>query len=204
MRLLLALSQLIDRLNLAVGKATMWVTLIVVFISAGNATIRKLFNVSSNAWLELQWYLFGVIFLLAAGYTLLKNEHVRVDILSTRFSRRKQVYIEIFGILFMLLPMSGLILVLSWTMFMESFVHAEMSSNPVGLIRWPAKLIIPVGFTLLILAALSHLIKCIGYLRGLCPDPRETTHGPSAEEKLALEIAQESQAREAARIGAEK
>jgi len=204
MRTLLALSRLIDGLSLYIGKATMWVTLIVVFISAGNATVRKLLHTSSNAWLELQWYLFGVIFLMAAGYTLLKNEHVRVDILAARLPRRKQIYIEIFGVLFLLLPMCILIMVLSWPMFMESFVNHEMSSNPGGLIRWPAKIIIPIGFALLVLAALSHLIKCIGYLRGQCPDPREVNRGPSAEEQLALEIAQESQARETAQTGAGK
>ncbi len=195
MRILLALSRFIDAISLRVGQAIMWVTLIVVFISAGNAIVRKVFHSSSNAWLEIQWYMFGAIFLLAAGYTLLKNDHVRVDVLSSKLSQRKQIYIEIFGVLFFLLPMAVLIMWLSWPMFMDSFINNEQSSNSGGLIRWPVKLLIPIGFGLLILAAVSHLIKCIGFLRGMCPDPREREHGPSAEEALALEIAREAQAR---------
>ncbi|MBP6020522.1 MAG: TRAP transporter small permease subunit, partial [Burkholderiaceae bacterium] len=116
MKALLALSRLIDRINLLVGRAVTWLILVVVVISASNAVIRKIFNVSSNAWLELQWYLFGAIFLLAAGYTLLKNEHVRVDVLSQRLSRRAQAMIEIFGVLFFLLPAAVLIMWLSWPM----------------------------------------------------------------------------------------
>nr|MBF0683282.1 TRAP transporter small permease subunit [Pseudomonas sp.] len=109
MRILLALSRFIDAISLRVGQAIMWVTLIVVFISAGNAVVRKVFHVSSNAWLEIQWYMFSAIFLLTAGYTLLKNEHVRVDVFSSKLSQRTQIYIEIFGVLFLLLPMAILI-----------------------------------------------------------------------------------------------
>lgn len=173
----------------------MWVTLIVVFISAGNAVIRKVLHVSSNAWLEIQWYMFGAMFLLTAGYTLLKNEHVRVDVISARLSRRTQIYIEIIGVIFFLLPMAILIMWLSWPMFYESFIHNEQSSNSGGLVRWPVKLLIPVGFALLVLAAISHLIKCVGFLMGRCPDPRERESAVSAEELLAQEIAREAQAR---------
>ncbi|GAA5232950.1 TRAP transporter small permease subunit [Verticiella sediminum] len=192
MRSLLALSRLIDAINERVGQAVMWVTLIVVFISAGNAVVRKVWHTSSNAWLEVQWYLFGAIFLLAAGYTLLRNEHVRVDILASKLSQRKQIYIEIFGVLFFLLPMAIWIMWLSWPMFMDSYLTNEQSSNAGGLVRWPVKLLIPVGFFLLVLAGISHLIKCIGFLAGRCPDPRDRGDGPTAEEVLAAEIAREA------------
>jgi len=198
MKALLALSRAIDALNLRVGRAVTWVTLLVVLVSAGNAVVRKVFEMSSNAWLELQWYMFGAMFLLTAGYTLLKNEHVRVDILSSRLSKRTQIYIEIFGVLFFLLPMAILIMYLSWPMFMDSFVSNEQSSNSGGLVRWPVKLLIPVGFALLVLAGISRLIKCVGYLLGQAPDPLARAEGKSAEEQLADEIAREAQAREAA------
>jgi TRAP-type mannitol/chloroaromatic compound transport system permease small subunit len=198
MNALLALSRAIDAVNRRVGQAVTWLILLAVLVSAFNAIVRKLFNVSSNAWLELQWYLFGAIFLLAAGYTLIKNEHVRVDVLASRFSRRTQLWIEIFGVLFFLLPAFGLIMWLSWPFFMDSLLTGEQSSNAGGLIRWPAKLLLPIGFAMLVLAGVSHLIKCIGCLRGLCPDPRDTHHGKSAEELLAEEIAREAEQREAA------
>jgi TRAP-type mannitol/chloroaromatic compound transport system permease small subunit len=195
MNALLALSRAIDSVNRRVGRAVTWLILLAVLISATNATVRKLFNVSSNAWLELQWYLFGAVFMLASGYTLLKNEHVRVDVLASRFSRRTQLWIEIFGVLFFLLPACSLIMWLSWPYFMDSLINNEQSSNAGGLIRWPAKLILPVGFALLVAAGVSHLIKCLGCLRGLCPDPRDTHTGKSAEEELAEEIAREALAR---------
>ncbi|KAF1021284.1 MAG: hypothetical protein GAK30_01904 [Paracidovorax wautersii] len=198
MNALLVFSRLIDALNQRVGTLVTWITLVVVLISAGNAVVRKVFHTSSNAWLELQWYLFGALFLLAAGYTLLKNEHVRVDILSSRLSRRAQMGIEIFGVLFFLLPACTLILWLSWPMFMDSWVTNEQSSNTGGLVRWPIKLMIPVGFALLVLAGVSHLIKCVGFLTGRCPDPTAKDEGPTAEQQLADEIAREAQAREAA------
>ncbi|KOF52839.1 C4-dicarboxylate ABC transporter substrate-binding protein [Achromobacter sp. DMS1] len=201
MNALLALSRLIDAINTAVGRCVTWLTLVVVVISAGNAVIRKLFQTSSNAWLELQWYLFGAIFLLAAGYTLLKNEHVRVDVLSSKLPRRAQVCIDIFGVIFFLLPACVLIAYLSWPMFMDSYVTHEMSSNSGGLIRWPVKLLIPVGFSLLILAGISHLIKCVGFLMGRCPDPGAREEAESAEEALAREIAEEARQREARELG---
>lgn len=196
MKALLALSRLIDTINQFVGRAVTWLILLVVVISASNAVIRKVFNVSSNAWLELQWYIFGAIFLLAAGYTLLKNEHVRVDVLSQRLSRRTQAMIEIFGVLFFLLPAAVLIMWLSWPMFMDSFVTHEQSSNAGGLLRWPAKILIPIGFGLLIAAGISHAIKSLGFLLGACPDPLEKQQGKSAEELLAEEIAQAASARQ--------
>ncbi|MBX6319932.1 TRAP transporter small permease subunit [Pigmentiphaga sp.] len=198
MNALLAFSRLVDKLNTFVGKSVTWLTLVVVLVSAGNATVRKVLHTSSNAWLELQWYLFGAIFLLASGYTLLKNEHVRVDILAQKLSQRAQIWIEILGVIFFLMPACVLIMWLSWPVFVDSYVTNEMSSNSGGLIRWPVKLLIPVGFFLLVLAGLSHLIKCIAFLLGKGPDPRERDRAKTAEEELAEQIAREAQAREAA------
>ncbi|MDS1141774.1 TRAP transporter small permease subunit [Pusillimonas sp. SM2304] len=193
MKFLLSISSVIDSINTRVGKAVIWLTLVVVVVSASNAVVRKLFSISSNAWLELQWYLFGAIFLLAAGYTFLLNEHVRVDVVAQRFSRRIQIYIEIFGIVFFLFPACMLIFWLSLPFFYESFVLHELSSNTGGLIRWPVKLLIPIGFLLLILAGVSQLIKCIGYLRGACPDPLARPTGKTAEEELAEEIRRQAE-----------
>lgn len=188
MKFLLAVSRVIDALNRHVGQTVTWLTLIVVFVSAGNAVVRKVFHTSSNAWLELQWYLFGAIFLLAAGYTFLRNEHVRVDVLASRFAPRTQVYIEIFGIVFFLFPAAALIFWLSLPYFYESFRLQELSSNTGGLIRWPVKLLIPVGFGLLILSGVSRLIKCIAFLAGQGANPMLQEKTTSAEEELAEEI----------------
>lgn len=188
MSFLLKLSSLIDRLNQAVGNSVAWLTLIVVLVSATNAVIRKTFSISSNAWLELQWYLFGAIFLLAAGYTFLRNEHVRVDVVAQRFTRRTKAYIEVFGVVFFLLPACILVFWLSIPYFYKSLVLLEQSSNTGGLIRWPVKLLIPVGFALLILAGISHLIKSVGFLMGICPDPiaqAEAMQKPEEEEAAA-------------------
>jgi len=200
MRPLLTLARLIDTLNTWVGRAVIWLTLLVVLVSAGNAIVRKLFNDSSNAWLELQWYLFGAMFLLTAGYTLLANGHVRVDILSSKLSRRAQIGIEIMGVLCFLLPACLTIMWLSWPMFVDAYVSNEQSTNTGGLTRWPVKLLIPVGFLLLVLAGFSHLIKCVAFLRGCAPDPTQVHTGKSAEEALAEEIAREAQEREAIQL----
>ncbi|HUH39869.1 MAG TPA: TRAP transporter small permease subunit [Castellaniella sp.] len=195
MTLLLRLSQGIDWINTRVGKAITWLVLVVAIVSATNAVFRKLFNLGSNAWLELQWYLFGAIFLLAAGYTFLCNEHVRVDVFSQKLPERVQVGIDIFGVLFFLLPACCLVFWLSIPFFWDSYVLHELSSNTDGLIRWPAKLLIPVGFGLLILAAISHLIKCIGFLRGVCPNPMRVGDGRSAEEELVEDILLQQQSK---------
>lgn len=166
MSLLLLFSRLIDRLNETVGKAVTWLVLIAVLISSVNASVRYAFHMSSNAWLEAQWYLFAGIFLLGAGYTHLRNEHIRIDILSHRLSRRGQAWLDIFGTVFFLLPMVSIILILSWPVFMNSFHSMEVSSNAGGLIRWPARLLVPVGFGLLMLQAFSELIKRIAFLTG--------------------------------------
>jgi len=172
MSFLLALARKIDALNERVGQAISWVLLLTVFICAGNALVRYTFHVSSNAWLEIQWYLFSAIFLLAAGYTLRRNEHVRIDVVVSRFSRRTQVWIDIVCFILFLLPVVALILVESTPYALESIRNQEMSSNAGGLIVWPVKLLIPVGFALLGLQAISELIKRVGYLRGLV-DPSE-------------------------------
>lgn len=171
MPLLLRISRAIDGLSTRVGLAVRWLILAAVLISAGNALVRYALNTSSNAWLELQWYLFAAVFLLCAGYTLLKNEHVRIDVVFDHLSHRTRAWIDVFGTLFFLLPFALLIIWLSWPVFMDSFIRAEMSTDAGGLIRWPAKLLIPVGFVLLFLQGISELIKRIAYLQGRLADP---------------------------------
>ena len=165
MKTLLTLAQLIDRMNLRIGRAMSWLILATVLISAGNAIMRKAFQLSSNAFLEIQWTLFAAVFLLAAGYTLLKNEHVRIDILSSRRSPRVQAWIDIIGGLLFLLPLCALVLYHAWPFFLTSFSAQEWSNNPGGLMLWPAKLMIPLGFSLLGLQGLAEIIKRIAYLR---------------------------------------
>jgi TRAP-type mannitol/chloroaromatic compound transport system permease small subunit len=170
---LLSASRWIDRLNETIGRGVAWLTLAAVLISAGNALTRYGLNMSSNAWLEIQWYLFSAIFLLAAGYTLLRNEHVRIDVVFGRLSPRTQAWIDIAGTLLFLLPMALLLLVDSWPVFVNSYLIHEVSSDAGGLVRWPVKLLMPLGFFLLILQALSELAKRAAFLRGLIPDPLE-------------------------------
>jgi TRAP-type mannitol/chloroaromatic compound transport system permease small subunit len=188
---LLALSRGIDAVTERVGRIVYWLVLVVVLISAANATVRKLFDYSSNAYLEIQWYLFSVIFLFGAGYTLLRNEHVRIDIISGRLSPRAQNWIDVVGIVFFLWPMSFIIMYLAWPLFVDSYVRDEVSTNAGGLIIWPARLMVPVGFALLIVQSVSELIKRVAFLRGRIPDPLEKRHAKSAEEELAEEIAQQ-------------
>lgn len=180
MQPLLKISAGIDRLNEIVGRSVYWLILVAVLISSGNAMMRYTFNASSNAWLEVQWYLFAAVFLLASGYTLLRNEHIRIDIVAGRFSQRTQVWIDIIGTVLFLLPMAVLILYLSWPMFKMSFVSGEMSGNAGGLIRWPAKLMVPLGFFLLTLQGLSELVKRIAFLTGDLEQlgPQHSHHAP--------------------------
>jgi len=185
---LLKLSRQIDALTERIGKSAIWLVLIVVLVSAGNAVMRYTINYSSNALLEIQWYLFGLIFFSCSGYTLLRNEHVRIDLISGRFSRRKQAWIDIFGILFFLMPMAIAIMVLSWPVFIHALESSEMSNSAGGLIVWPARLMVPVGFALLILQAVSELIKRVGFLKGLCPDPTEKRTALTPVEELANAI----------------
>ena len=167
MSFFLSLSKLIDAVNERIGLSISWALLAAVLICAGNALVRYLFNISSNAWLEIQWYLFGAIFLLASSYTLKRNEHVRIDVVVGRFSKRIQVWIDVFGFLLFLLPATLLILYFSIPFAFESIRSQEMSSNAGGLIVWPAKLLIPLGFLLLSLQGFSELIKRIGHLMGM-------------------------------------
>jgi TRAP-type mannitol/chloroaromatic compound transport system permease small subunit len=187
----LALSGAIDAITERIGRFVYWLILLVVVISAANAVVRKAFNYSSNAYLEIQWYLFSAIFLIGAGYTFLRNEHVRIDIISGRLSARAQNWIDVLGIVFFLFPMAIVIGWLSWPLFMDSFVRHEVSTNAGGLIIWPARLLVPIGFTLLILQGISELIKRIAFLRGHIPNPLERHQAKSAEEELAEEIARQ-------------
>lgn len=182
MTVLLRLSGQIDRLNERVGHTIYWLILVAVIVSAGNATVRYVLDTSSNAWLELQWYLFSAVFLLGAGYTLLHNEHVRIDLIFGRLPARKRAWIDLFGGVFFLLPMAIVIMVLSWPLFVESYFRHEMSADAGGLLRWPAKLLIPIGFLLLILQGVSEIIKRVGFLRGRIADPHERHDHPLAEE----------------------
>lgn len=188
MNFLLQLSRLIDGLSEMVGRAALWLILVVVIISAGNAVSRYAFDMSSNAMLEIQWYLFSAIFLFCAAYVLKKNEHIRIDIIIGRFSERTQNWVDVFGILVFLLPVTLLVAYLSWPVFMNAWESGEMSPNPGGLIRWPVRLMLPVGFALLILQAVSELIKRIAFLAGAGPNVLSKDSGPSAEEELAEEI----------------
>lgn len=188
MKPLLALSRTIDAINERIGQWVYWLVLVTVLISAANATVRKLFNYSSNSFLEIQWYLFSAIFLFCAGYTLKHNEHVRIDIITSRFSARVRAAIDIFGTLFFLMPLAVLILYLSWPVFVEAYTRGEVSTNAGGLIIWPARLLIPIGFALLLAQGVSELIKRVAFLYGLIPDPNEKIVLKSAEDELAEEI----------------
>ena len=183
MKPLLTLAHLIDRLNQRIGRAVSWLILATVLISAGNAIMRKAFQLSSNAFLEIQWTLFAAVFLLAAGYTLSKNEHVRIDIFSSRLGPRARAWIDIIGGLFFLLPLCAIVLYHGWPFFLTSFNSQEWSNNPGGLMLWPAKLMIPLGFTLLLLQALAELIKRIAYLVGLAP-AEPPAHAPQLDTLL--------------------
>jgi TRAP-type mannitol/chloroaromatic compound transport system permease small subunit len=182
------LSRAFDAVSERVGRSIYWLVLVTVLISAANAVVRKLFNYSSNAFLEIQWYLFSLIFLFCAGYTLKHNEHVRIDIITSRFSPRVRAWIDILGTLFFLLPVAILIVWLAWPWFVDAYVRQEVSTNAGGLIIWPARLMVPLGFGLLVMQALSELIKRIAFLRGLIPDPNEKVVTKTAEEELAEAI----------------
>ena len=166
MKALLVLSRAIDAVNERVGRGLRWLVLVVALVSAANAVARYGLNLSSNAWLEIQWYLFGAIFLLGAGYTLKHNGHVRVDVLYGRASPRRQAWIDLVGAVLFLLPLCGLMLWLSWPGFAESWRLGETSPDAGGLIRWPVRLLIPLGFALLGLQGLAEVIKRIAFLRG--------------------------------------
>ena len=182
MKLLVGLSSAIDALTERVGRAARWLILLTALVSAGNALVRYAFNYSSNAWLEVQWYLFAAVFLLCSGYALKHNQHVRVDVLASRLSARARAWIEILGTLLFLLPMALLILKLSWPVFVDSWRSGEVSSNANGLILWPARALVPAGFALLVLQGIAELLKRVAFLRGLIPDPTERHEGAGGSE----------------------
>ncbi|HEX2528301.1 MAG TPA: TRAP transporter small permease subunit [Geminicoccus sp.] len=171
--MLLALSRAIDRLNMLIGRTAMWLILLAVVISTVNAIIRKAFDVSSNLWLEMQWQLFGCVFMFCAAYTLLMNEHIRIDILNARFPRKVRNWIELLGHGLFLLPFTLLMIVDGWPFFMRSYLGDEQSFNSGGLPQWPAKFLVPAGFLLLFIQGISEIIKRIAVMRGLIPDPHD-------------------------------
>ncbi|MCP5278027.1 MAG: TRAP transporter small permease subunit [Thiobacillus sp.] len=175
MDFLLKISRGIDALNERVGRLVIWLVLAATLISAGNAMVRYGLNASSNAWLEIQWYLFGLIFLLGAGYTLKHNGHVRIDVLYGRFTPRTRAWVDLLGGLLFLLPMSGIIAWLGWDFFLASYAVDETSPDAGGLLRWPIKLAVPLGFSLLWLQGVSEVIKRAGVLWGGMPLQEE--HG---------------------------
>ena len=183
---LLRISKMIDWLNEHVGRSVYWLVLVAVIVSAANAIVRKLFNMSSNAFLELQWYLFSAIFLFCAGYALLHNAHVRIDVVTGRLSPKAQAWIDIFGTVFFLLPMAAIFIYLSWPIFVRTYTHGEISTNAGGLLIWPARLMVPIGFALLALQGISELIKRVAFVMGAGPDP-VVRHDPLAAEKELVE-----------------
>ena len=185
MSALLKLSRWIDRLNEWIGRNVAWLVLAAVLVSAGNAVVRKAFSISSNGLLEIQWYLFAAVFLLAAGYTMLRQEHVRIDVILNRLPKRAQIGVEIFGIVAFLLPLVVTVIALVWPLVVKAYVTGEMSSNAGGLIRWPVFALVPAGFALLGLQGVSELIKRVAFLQGLIDDPTKKQQVKSAEEELA-------------------
>ena len=193
MQALLKISRAIDWLNAQVGKVVIWLIFAATLISALNAVVRKVFNYSSNAYLEVQWYLFAWAFLVAAGYTLLHREHVRIDVLNSRLPKKAQVWIDIIGFAFFLTPLCLLVLWLGVPMLIDKYASGEVSPNTGGLIRWPVWLALPVGFGLLLLQGWSELIKRIAFLRGQGPDPMGRLTDQSAEEELAAALRREAE-----------
>jgi TRAP-type mannitol/chloroaromatic compound transport system permease small subunit len=178
------LSRAIDALNDRIATVVSWALLLAVVICTGNAIIRYSLNMSSNAWLEIQWYLFAAVFMLASPHTLRRDEHVRIDVVAGRFSRRTQVWIDLFGLTFFLFPISLIILYYGIPFGYESVRSAEMSSNAGGLIVWPAKILVAVGFALMILQGISEFIKRVAYLQGKLDASAFTKHATTPEEEI--------------------
>jgi TRAP-type mannitol/chloroaromatic compound transport system permease small subunit len=194
MSFLLSLSRLIDALTERIGKLAMWFILATTLISAGNAIVRKIFDTSSNAFLEIQWYLFAGVFMLGSGYAFLRNAHVRIDFISSKFSARGRNWVDVIGIIVFVFPLCYMMATLGWPLFVNAYESGEMSSNAGGLIRWPVYALIPAGFALLALQSLSELIKRIAFLTGNGPDVL-AHEGPSEEELLAQQLLEEEQQR---------
>lgn len=188
MNALLKLSRAIDWLNTLVGRYVIWLILASTLISGINALVRKFLNTSSNAFLEVQWYLFAASFMLAAGYTLLNGEHVKIDVIASRLSKTKQIWIDIIGFTLFLAPMCLVILWFGIPFFLQALRSGEMSNNAGGLIRWPVYLMMPLGMGLLLLQGVSELIKRVAFLQGLIEDPTAKKIEKTAEEDLAESI----------------
>jgi TRAP-type mannitol/chloroaromatic compound transport system permease small subunit len=181
---LLKFSRFIDTITAFIGRSVSWLILIAVLVSAGNATIRKVFDTSSNAWLELQWYLYGTVFMLAAAYTLQRNEHVRIDIATSGLSKKTRDWIDLLGHIFFLMPFCLIMVYLGWFFMVHSVQSGEISVNAGGLVLWPAKSMIFLGFALLTAQAVSEIIKRIAVIRGIIDDPTQKHELPPAVEEL--------------------
>ena len=192
MSVLLKLSSAIDWINEHIGKLIMWLVLGSVLISAGNAIVRKIFDTSSNALLEIQWYLFAGVFMLGAGYVFLRNAHVRIDFIAARLSKRTNAIIDLVGILAVLIPFCVIMITLSWPVFHNAWVSGEMSQNAGGLIRWPVYFLMPAGFALLLLQAVSELFKRMAFLNGALDEPFSHVEEKTEAELLAEELAREA------------
>jgi TRAP-type mannitol/chloroaromatic compound transport system permease small subunit len=189
---LLKLSGAIDRLSEWIGKFAMWLVLGAVVISAGNAMLRKAFNIGSNAWLEIQWYLFAGVFMLGVGYVMLKNAHVRIDFVSSKLSKRTNAIIDAVGIVVFTIPLAVIMIDLGWPLFRQAVTSGEMSQNAGGLIRWPVWGLLPLGFAILLAQAVSELIKRIAFVTGHVAEPFTIEEGKSAEEQFAEDLAREA------------
>ena len=204
MSALLSLSRLIDAISLGIGKLIGWLILAATVISAVNAVLRKAFNVGSNSALEIQWYLFAAVFMLGVGYVMLKNDHVRIDFISARFSKRTNAIIDVIGMVVFTIPLAWIMIDLAWPYFMRAYDSGEMSQNAGGLIRWPVIGLIPLGFGVLLMQTLSELIKRIGFLTGHRDQPFSVERDKSAEEILAEVLLAEAEAQAARELAARK
>ena len=201
MSALLGLSRFIDGFNERIGKVAAWAIVVAVLVSATNATVRKVFATSSNAWLELQWYLFGAVFMLCAAWTLKANEHIRIDIISSRLTKRSRDWIDVFGHVFFLLPFVTVMIWVLAPFFWRSYVSGEISTNTGGLLIWPAKGLILLGFILLFLQWASELIKRVAILRGDLVDTAGGHHSAAEAEAERL-LAEAERERDAAKVSA--
>jgi TRAP-type mannitol/chloroaromatic compound transport system permease small subunit len=190
---LLGLSRAIDAVSERIGRFVYWLLLVAVLISTVNAIVRKAFSVGSNAYLEAQWYLFATMFMLGAGYVLLHDQHVRIDVLASRWSKRARAWIEVVGLGLVLIPMCLVIAWMALPSLSLAFTSGEVSANPGGLIRWPLYGLVPIGMCLLALQALSELIKEVAFLAGRGEDPH-AVHEPTDEERLLEELKREREA----------
>ena len=204
MTALLRVSRAIDAVNEGIGKLVMWLILAAVVISAGNAVMRKAFDIGSNAYLEIQWYLFSAVFLLGSGYVFLRNAHVRIDFVSSKLSKRTNAIIDAVGMVVFLIPLCLILISLSWPVFERSWVSGEMSQNAGGLIRWPVQLLIPLGFSILLMQAFSELIKRIAFIKGLVPEPFSDDPGAAIAAADAAAAAEAKAAAATAKAAAAK